>query len=62
MRLQYLCKSSVTAFQTMTQLSALQNELDQLTSKKTDLEMEMQNDAMKLEAVKLQEKLAEVCF
>ena len=46
----------------MEELNKLQNEIDELSSKQADLENDVQHDIMKLEAVKLFQKLNEVYF
>ena len=46
--------------QTMEKLSHLQKELDELNGKQSDLETEVQHDVLKLEAVKLLQKLQDV--
>lgn len=50
----------VNILQTMDTLTSLQAQLEELESKKTNLETEVQHDPMKTEAVKLYEKLSEV--
>ena len=47
-------------FKRMEELTKLQTQLEDLTTKQSDLEMQVQHDPMKLEAVRLCGRLSEV--